>query len=236
MVHLQSGRTIEGTTQPGKKPGTIEVRTGAGVVVTLAQSEIDRIEKKQSPAEEVDSRLAAVKGGDLDLLHDLLAFARDKRLGKQTKAVAARILAIDPHDEVARRELGYVVHENQWVLESELRKRGDFVLHEGEWMTLPEKVRREAEASRKELQELFDLVESSNPYVQEFAIRKILARHDSAGLEVFAAHLHDRGKVPRMVAIRGLGLLPVEGAAARRPGGRPRSSTGWRWRRIARRC
>lgn len=210
VVHLKSGRSIEGTTAPGKKPGTLEVRTGAGVVVTVPEADILRVEKRRSPAEDVDERLRSVPP-DLAALHELLAFARDKRLLKQSKAIAARILEIDPHDEAARKELGYVVYDNRWVLESELRKRPGLVFVEGEWMSLEEKARREKEAARKEVLDLLDLVESSNPYVQEFAIRKALSRRDEAAKEVFLAHISDPRKIRRMVAIRGLVRFPVKG-------------------------
>ncbi len=211
IVYLKSGRSIEGTTSPGKKPGTLEIRTNAGIVVTISQDEIERIERRPSPAEEVEARLRAIPEGDLAALHDLLAFARDKRLRKQARAIAERILEIDGDDEAARRELGYVVYENRWVPESELRNRPGLVYHAGQWMSLEEKRRLEKEAARREILELFELAESSNPYVQEFAIRKILARKDEVAREVFFDRIADPRKIPRMIAIRGLLHFPVKG-------------------------
>ena len=74
IVHLKSGRTVEGTTAPGKKPGTIEVRTGGGVVMTIPSSEILRIEKKQSPADQFDERLRGLALGDIEAARELLVF------------------------------------------------------------------------------------------------------------------------------------------------------------------
>lgn len=211
VVHLKSGRTIEGTTAPGRKAGTMEVRTGGGVVMTIPTSDILRIEKKRSPAEEFDARLGALPAGEIEPARELLVFARDKKLTNRVRLVARRILRVDPDDELARQALGYVVFRNRWILESDLRRKQGLVRFRGEWMTESEKTTLIENEAAAELEELLDLVDSENLYVQEFSIRKILSRKDPVARKVFHAHLTDPRRIPRMVAIRGMVNFPVEG-------------------------
>jgi hypothetical protein len=214
VIRLKSGQVIEGTSSPGAKPGTLEIRRGDGSVVVVDRKEIDKIEKKISPSEELDARLAAIPRGEVDPLVDLLTWARDKGLYSRVKLIARKILDIDTNNELARRELGFVVFENKWVLESELKKRKGLVRFQDEWMTQAEKERRLGEGARKDIEELLDLVGSDNSYVQEFSIRKILARKDAAAREVFLAHLRDSREVVRMVALRGLMDFPAKDAGS----------------------
>jgi hypothetical protein len=212
IVHLKTGRKIEGTTAPGPKEGTVEVRTGDGSVVVIPEAEIARIEKKQSPGDELDERLRRAPPGELEPLEDLLVLAREKRLPQRAKVIARKILDIDPNHEIARRELGFVVYENQWILEAELKKKKGLVRFRDEWMTQAEKDRRLIEEARQEVEGHFDLLESDNPHIQEFSLRKILARREPALREVFCRRLRDERETVRMVAVRALAGFPARGA------------------------
>ena len=211
MIHLKTGRSIEGASAPGAKPGTIEVRKADGVVVVLNEADIVRIEKKENPSRELERRLKALPPGEIEPLLELMAWSREKSLHKETRGIARRILEIDPHHEVARKELGYVVYENKWMLESELRKKKGLVRFRDEWMETSERDRRLLEEALKEVEDLFGLVASENRYIQAYAIQKILARREPALREAFRSRLRDAREAVRMVAMGGLANLAVTG-------------------------
>lgn len=211
VVHLEGGKVLEGTVTPGAAPGTLEVRTGDGVVVVLQESQVLRVDKQESPLETFQGRLAALPPGELEPLEDLLVWAIDKRLRAGTREVARRILRIDPNHAQARRELGEVVFQNRWVREADLRKQRGLVRHGGEWMTEAERDRRlEAEALR-EVEELFGLVGSGNAHLQEFAFRKLLAHAKPGARGAFASRLGDPEDAVRLVAVRCLAELRGDG-------------------------
>jgi hypothetical protein len=210
IVHLKSGETIEGATSPGPKKGTLEVRKGNGAVVVLSDGDIVRIEKRKNPVEEFEERLQALPPAELEPLLDLLVWTRGKDLHAKVKVVARKVLEIDPHHELARKELGYVVHDNRWILESELRKRKGLIRFEGEWMTEGEKTRRLSAKALREAEELIHLVESANPFLQEFSIQKVLSLREPEVRGVFASRISDPRMAVRMVAIAGLANFPVK--------------------------
>jgi hypothetical protein len=213
VVHLKTGRSIEGSTAPGAKKGTLEVRKADGSVVVVSDADIVRIEKKEDPASELERRLKALPPGEVEPLLDQLAWAREKSLHREARGIARQILEIDPNQEAARKELGYVVYENKWILESELKKKKGLVRFRDEWMEMAEKERRLLQEAVKEVEDLFGLVESENPYIQAYAIQRILARREPALREAFRSRLRDTGEAVRMVALGGLANLPVSGEA-----------------------
>jgi hypothetical protein len=209
IVHLKNGKKVEGEVAPGAKPGTVEIRTGEGTSVTIPDGDVLKIEKLPSPLEDFERKRQALPAGDLDALDDLLLWTRERRLGTKAKAVSRKILEIDPNHEEARKELGYVLFENRWVPEGELRKRNGLVRFQGEWMTSAEKARREAESSRREMEELFALVENENPRIQEYALKKLLSFRGDSAREVFGKHVLDTRDAVRWVAVRALADFPV---------------------------
>ncbi len=211
VVYLKKGDTIEGFVTDGTKKGTVEVRTGEGGSVVLSLDDIIRIERKQAPADELDARLKQVLDGDLDALEDLILWARDHQLRSRARAVAKKALEIDSNSELARKELGYVLFENRWILESELKKRKGLVRFQGEWMTDEERARRAAADVIKEMDELLSLISNENSHIQEYALGKLLNQKDPAAREVFAGHLKDEREAVRWVAVRGLANFPTLG-------------------------
>lgn len=212
IVHLKNGKQLEGLVLDGPRPGTYEVRMGEGGSVVLAADDVERIEKKTTPAAELDERLKNVPEGDLDRLEELIIWARERQLPGRARAVARKVLEIDANNELARKELGYVVFENRWILEGELKKQKGLVRHQGEWMTAAERARRLAVEATRELDDLFGLIVNENPHVQEYALQKILAHREAAAREVIARRLKDEREAVRWVAVRALASFPVEGA------------------------
>jgi hypothetical protein len=214
IIHLKSGETIEGATSPGSRKGTLEVRKGNGSVVVLSESDIVRIEKRKNPLEEFEERLGGLPPGEMEPLLDLLVWAREKGLHAKVKVVARKVLEIDAHNELARKELGYVVHDNRWILESELRKKKGLIRFRGEWMAEEEKTRRLSAEAIRDVEDLLHRVESGNAYIQEFAIQQILASKEPGVRGVLASRIADPRIAVRMVAMAGLANFPAKNGDA----------------------
>ena len=214
IIHLKTGETIEGATSPGSRKGTLEVRKGNGSVVVISESDIVRIEKRKNPLEEFEERLGGVPPGEMEPLLDLLVWAREKGLHAKVKVVARKVLEIDSHNDLARKELGYVVHDNRWILESELRKKKGLIRFRGEWMAEEEKARRLSDEAIREVEDLILRVESGNPYIQEFSIQQILACRDPKVRGVLASRIRDPRIAVRMVAMAGLANFPARNGDA----------------------
>lgn len=154
VVHLKNGKTLEGRVE--KAGGKVIVHTKFGKN-EFDESEVARIEEKSSPKEEFEKRRAAIKGDDVDALMSLYAWAKGENLKTQSTGVLRDILKIDPDNEAARKLLGYVNVDGEWVTEKEaeklaadaeakkMRAKG-LVEYKGEWMTPEEKEVKEHEA------------------------------------------------------------------------------------------
>jgi hypothetical protein len=184
VIHLKNGQTIEGRVGPGSREGMLQIEKSSGVIVEIPESEIVRRERRPAPADEFEERFKKVPEGELEPLVELAVWARDKRLRAALRRVCQRILTIDPNHEMARQELGFVVFENVWILESELRKKSGLVKFRDEWMTAEERDRRQRSETRREIDELLAGIDSENPYIQEFSLRKLLAYRGDQSKEV----------------------------------------------------
>ena len=212
VVHLKNGEVIEGVVMEDSKTGRVEIRSGEGGSVVLPRGEISRIEKKKAPTDEFDARWEQVAKDDLDSLEDLIVWARNHQLQTRARTAARKALEIDSNNDLARKILGFVLFENRWILESELKKKKGLVRFEGEWMTEAAKVRRDGASVTREMEDLFNLVTNENPHIQEYALGKLLAERNPVARELFARYLKDEREAIRWVAVRGLANFPVAGA------------------------
>jgi len=211
IVHLTNGKQIEGKVTHDEAAGTFTIETPRGTVVKPA-SDVLRVESAPLPEADFETRFAKVPRDDLAKLAELAAWCREKRLDAQKSTVCRAILAIDPNHEMARLELGFVVFENEWILEKELRKKRNelgLVKHGGEWMTPEERARIELEANRAEIAALFQSVRSQNAIVLEYAVRKLMAYAGAHAYGLFEPYLDDPNEHVRLVAVSALSRFPV---------------------------
>jgi hypothetical protein len=211
VVHLKSGGTLEGAVRRGED-GKVTVRQGDGAAITVAAEDVARIEKRRSPHDELTRRLESAPKGEVEPLIEMLVWARDKRLHKGVKEIARRILEVDPHQELARSALGYVVFENRWIRRSELKARGGLVRFRGEWISRVEKEKRHREELRKELEVDLKLLSSDNPHIRQLSqrkLRRVLTAKDPLVREVLGEHLLHPQEEFRMLALAVLAQFPA---------------------------
>ncbi len=216
IVYLKSGKTIEGSVRKNIRDGTYTITTTRGTVVKPIDSVL-RIEKAPLPKVQFRARYEKLDKKNLRAVAELAAWCRDKRLIPEKRKLCQIILKIDPNHEMARRELGFVVFENEWILEKELRKKRQelgLIKYAGEWMSPEEKARRQRDEQRKEIEGLFKSVRSENKIVLEYAVRRLMAYEGDHAHELFRPYLADANEHVRLVAVSSLSRYPVRSRRA----------------------
>lgn len=213
VLHLRDGRTFEGRVEADAEKNVYTVTTPSGVVAEFPADQVKRVERAETAFDAFERRLRDTDRDDREALVRLLAWTREKRLRTPSQRVAEMVLRLDPNHELARRTLGWVVFENRWVLESELRKnhgeRG-LVKFRGEWMSEAEKDRRLLEDAKREVHDLFENVASKNRHLQELAVSRLMAFRHPGGREIFARWLDDPREIVRIVAVSALTNFAAE--------------------------
>jgi hypothetical protein len=114
IVKLKSGRSLEGIAR--RDPGRVVVETGLGTL-TFADDQVLEIAPGRTPMHEFPDRLAALGNRPAaGPVFELAMWARDQRLDRYVDALLRRTIETDPSHREARRLLGYVPFEGQWIL------------------------------------------------------------------------------------------------------------------------
>jgi hypothetical protein len=132
-VTLKSGRRLEGIAR--SEPGKVVVDTGLGTL-TFATDQVQEIVPGRTTMHEYEDRRAAL--GDRPAagqVFELAMWARDQRLDRYVDALLRQTIEIDPNHREARRLLGYVPFEGQWLL----RQQREEVVGERESRKEPKK-------------------------------------------------------------------------------------------------
>ncbi|MCH2579599.1 MAG: hypothetical protein MK133_00170, partial [Planctomycetes bacterium] len=122
IVYLRDGKTIEGKITLNEEENTYRIETTRGAVIKPVR-DVQKIVKAPLPQDVFIKRFETVDRASLDDLAGLATWAREKYLVSQKQKICRLMLKIDPNHAMARRELGYTVFENEWILEKELRKK-----------------------------------------------------------------------------------------------------------------
>lgn len=144
VVFLKDGREIEGEVE-AKGTNEYAIKTRHGTVV-VARSQVERIEKRLTPEQELARREQEVAAGDADGWFALSEYALEHKLRKDQRRLLEKALAADPEHAPSHEALGHVRHAGQWmtpearekaIAEAEqeaMRARG-LVLYQGRWVS-----------------------------------------------------------------------------------------------------
>jgi hypothetical protein len=148
LVYLKDGRQVEGTIlEQDRRTVVVQTRFGK---VTLKRSQIDRIEVKKTPSQELAERESKLAADHADGWFALALFAAENKLKKDEKRLLQRVLQIDAQHAGANQALGRVQYRGRWMTpverdraakadrEAQMREQG-LVQHEGRWVTPQEK-------------------------------------------------------------------------------------------------
>jgi len=156
IINLTNGNQLEGrATVEGDR---VKVQMGQGWLF-LRKEAVASIEKKDTPLDVFDRKYAALAPKDLPARLQLAGWCREQDLTEPNRKLLNEVLALDPNNAEARRLLGHVQHQGQWVTVEERNRALGLVEFEGQWHTpgaLAEllKARAAAEQAQAELQKL----------------------------------------------------------------------------------
>lgn len=115
-VHLKNGSVIEGDV--AEKGDQVEIATSGGVM-TLDRSQVERIVRKESRADEYARRAAQVQERDIEGHRGLARWCEEKGLYVERRKEYETILGLSPDDAQAREALDFVRVKGRWVQVSE---------------------------------------------------------------------------------------------------------------------
>lgn len=150
ILVLESGGTLRGEwLNRDEQPLThYRVRTESGVVVTLQLSQV-RNTALQRPAlseyEEIRPTFADTAAEQWKLAE----WCKVKQLTAERNLHLKRVLELDDQHAGARRALGYMLVDNQWVRHAELKRQDGYELYKGRWRTIQEIELLETTAKRE---------------------------------------------------------------------------------------
>ncbi len=119
IVFLKDGKKVEGKITH-KDDAQITLVTKLGPM-TLKTADIDHIEAGRTPEEEVAYRVDQAKG-DAAKLWDAAMYAREKKLTKQFKEIAASVVKADPNHKEANQALGNIEENGKWYTPADYEK------------------------------------------------------------------------------------------------------------------
>jgi hypothetical protein len=140
-IYLKDGRVLEGELE--RDGNKVKIRTALGAI-TIRESEIERIEEKVSPEEEIAEQRKLLEETDVDGRIELAEYAREHRLFKIEKELLWDVIAIDPDHETAREKLGHLKHDGEWMTKEQAMKAQGMVRYKGRWVTEEEMAAAEA--------------------------------------------------------------------------------------------
>ncbi len=112
-LYLKNGKKFEGTLV-SESGGVVKFKT-AGGVLEFPKSQVDRVEKGATKADEYKERRAKLKDDDIEGLLALARWCREQKLFGQRKRLLRSILKTCPDHPGARKESGQAWRGGKWV-------------------------------------------------------------------------------------------------------------------------
>ena len=134
-VYLRSGGRLSGVVVEHRADGIV-IDVGPGRV-TLPASLVTRVVEGTPAFALFRQRAARLSDADVNGWLALGAWARDHDLLTQSTQAFEHVLAVDPGNSVAHRELGHVVVDGRWMTPAEGYRARGYVYFEGTWV-MPE--------------------------------------------------------------------------------------------------
>jgi hypothetical protein len=112
QLFLQDGRVFTGKVTVREDTVVIDMPYGT---MSFARTEVQRIDLKETPAEQLDRRLAKLGPKDTDGLCTLAEWAAKNSLDEKAKDLYGRAIQIDPDHAAARKALGFARIDGRWL-------------------------------------------------------------------------------------------------------------------------
>lgn len=139
VIRLHNGGEIRGELQdgPGGEDAVVVIRTLSGSIVSVDAGEVEFIQRRSPLLEEYVTRSRQIPAS-VEAHWDLAEWCRVQLLADQRTEQLELLLDLDPDHPEARRILGHVRHNGQWMTRDELMASRGYVRHKGKWITQQE--------------------------------------------------------------------------------------------------
>jgi tetratricopeptide (TPR) repeat protein len=131
-LKLKNGNDISGIVTKEGENYVVEFSTGK---MKIHESEVVEVITEETELQKFRKKHARINNSNANAHYELGVWAKTHGLYKQAQEEFRHAIQIDPGHERARRELGYVEHNGQWMTRAEKMRRKGYVKYEGEWMT-----------------------------------------------------------------------------------------------------
>ena len=140
IIRLNSGGEIRGefATEYLNDVAPIEMVTLNGARIILSRSVVDFAQKRSRVEEEYISKSREINHTVNDHW-ELADWCRTHLLNEQRQEQLELLLEIDPDHKQARKILGHVQHQGEWMPREEMMTLRGYVKHKGKWITQLEK-------------------------------------------------------------------------------------------------
>lgn len=138
VVMLRNGGRIRGRLQSDADGSVVVVETLLGGTVAVDQSAIENIERRSLLLEEYETRARDV-ADEVQPRWELAEWCKANGLREAREEQLSLLLNIDPDHEDARRILGHVRHNGQWLTRDEWMTSRGYVRHNGKYVTQQER-------------------------------------------------------------------------------------------------
>lgn len=138
---------LEGNSTDADLPVTI--RTLSGTLVEIDRDAIEFVQRRSQVVEEYVSRMRSLEPS-VESHWELAQWCRSRLLKDQRFEQLEMLLEIDPDHEEARRILGHVKHNGQWMTREQMMEERGYVRHKNKWITVQELALIEKNAEQRE--------------------------------------------------------------------------------------
>jgi len=174
VVKLKSGGSIEGTVVSESEEQLV-LETAYGTV-TFQLSDVADVEHSSPAEKKIRSELDGLAPSDVSSRLALAERARGQGLDHVARRIYNQVVAIDSDNAEARRALGYVWYEGEWVTPAEKEANRGLVPYRGRWVTKEEREKLVEEERQRRYFAQFGLTPSQG--------KELLERISDADLEI----------------------------------------------------
>jgi hypothetical protein len=136
-LYLRSGGHLSGVVVE-RRADAITLDVGAGRI-TLPVTLVERIVESTPTFAVFAEKASRLASDDVNGWLQLAVWARDRELLTQSRQAFEHVVAIDPQNAAAQRELGHVLEDGRWMTQDDAYRARGYVPFEGHWMTPDER-------------------------------------------------------------------------------------------------
>lgn len=219
-IYLADGKALEGKIV-AEDSASLLVDTVGGPV-KVARDAVRKIEKSKTDREVYHERADALEKNDVQGNFLLGLWCESRGLAQEARYHLLYAVALDPEHEGARKALGQVKYNGEWVDEAKAKEALGLRLYKGTWMTQEAAAGAEAEDLRQELarslarevRRIARRIQDADDYRQRIDAEEELASlRDPLAWPAVVALLYDDDPVLRTAALKAVAKLRIQGIA-----------------------